>query len=1682
MANYNFNYRNQDYELVATNQTIDWNADSQNYIRVIVRNANSGKIVQQINQDGINQFSVFYSSLNSAQFDINISPYGNGNLNEILVKSIGIGGDNDFVIYENNTDGNIYIKPNEIMNQYGLPEGNYKIQIDFLQQVKPTTNHYEFLIRQVSPSRREVRLKLIDRNITNDDSIISDLTDKLNGADGRYAFKHVLNTGAGNNLPITNFQFDVVTNGRDDQSIILRLYEPISVGVLNYVTIEKEVLITQTQDIYYFSDVQSDDSGGGLDADSQENWINPDGNNDYQNYNELTSSLTNYTIENIISQSNYNYPNLNIDYNEFSNHTFFGSAKTKVENFKTKIERIQNYYGEISTSLSTPNAVNSFNDSGSVVELRKTLFNKITDEIKSFTPYENFLYFDGQSKTTASAPGLGKNYADTIPVTLQTDKGEAKTLNGHDGFDVVYQYHDQRLDEELNADDEANRGIPSSHMDLFTGKYFVHEKPFFNYSGSIYLSFLMKSMHTAFNGDGILTNDNVNSLDGNGNIPIPSSTFNTTDLVKPTLTGSEYRRVVFRVSRSYWAPFTDEIDNDIHDINFNVSTDSQIMILSGSMKTASYGSIKDSTGLYPITALSSSNGEPLPAGFEFVGSCMPAGELFRLNISSGSGDVGSETGAAATGLIVSASFLTDVKVSFNDPTNVLPFDNIFHTSSADWTNWYNGTLDSASLFDSENIHSFESNLPLYIQESVDYADVKDFLSLQGEQYDVVKNHIDSLQNINKRGYDKTDSPAENILPVVLNNLGWEAINPFAENLSTLLENTLTGVTSVDDVKNQTWRKTLNNLIYIYKSKGTKNAVRALLNVYGYPPDVLAIQEFGGSTQNQISLGGSINDNPPTSTNIIDTDLLRATGSVSFNKKRQKLHRYIIGNKPERTIRTKWWMDDANPNTIEFVYKHFKTTNTQTILESSGSGAETLWDLRLVPSTDGISSSFEFRLNNSETGSLAIASNAVSMSTTFSTKNDGQLWNVMLQRMTSSISGSGTNEYRLHASLQDRHRIETYNYITMSVSGGSTVDSNYRANENWPHTGSFRGTDIITSSNLYIGETFSGSLAELKTWATPLSISRFRQHTLNKFSTVGNTINSHKEEMIYHFKLNENYNSSSISSSTQNMFLIDSSPTTTYKDYSFLISGSLVSGSLLYGFDYVNSIKFNLQDNTLNKSVTDKSIINPKRTIQGNLSPTKSAVKSLTLRDGNNKPSFVTSPKLELNRSPQDFVNDYILNNLDSRNFELFYGNPKSFHSSSYGDFDTFRREFFEAHPIQVDNNKFIRAMENMFNHSIIEGLKSVIPARSTLSDRNANMGVMIKPTILEKQKYEHRKYSIETNPGLTTGSIELAKNTNYKSGFTITGSLELPKSGSTSGNLITIETGSVLLPFSGSINVSDSGSLNSTLFFTSSLDLPLSSSINIVDSGSSNSVFFLSSSVSFPHSCSINLSLNSYNNTLGSFNSGISTTGSFVFLPKSGTIDYASRTNESFINIQNSYGTSSTDTHFINYSSKSADGDFNIGHIDTRNVFHMIGDVEIYSASKGTGSNDSSNFTDYSKFLSRQILDNEIHKDIIYESYISQSDGNRGPQKGRAMGKTRYFSTGSDGNIILPNNHVDRYPNPFKNQMYKGSLNSQPGFLQVQHEDYSTSSFYRVKVTGGETQIRVQSGKGIKDNDDRIIY
>ena len=53
--------------------------------------------------------------------------------------------------------------------------------------------------------------------------------------------------------------------------------------------------------------------------------------------------------------------------------------------------------------------------------------------------------------------------------------------------------------------------------------------------------------------------------------------------------------------------------------------------------------------------------------------------------------------------------------------------------------------------------------------------------------------------------------------------------------------------SKEKIRAEVWRRVLNNLPYIYKSKGTPRSIKALLACYGIPETFLKIREYGGPT-------------------------------------------------------------------------------------------------------------------------------------------------------------------------------------------------------------------------------------------------------------------------------------------------------------------------------------------------------------------------------------------------------------------------------------------------------------------------------------------------------------------------------------------------------------------------------------------------------------------------------------------------------------------------------------------------------------------------------------------------------------------------------------------------------------------------------------------------------------------
>ena len=361
-----------------------------------------------------------------------------------------------------------------------------------------------------------------------------------------------------------------------------------------------------------------------------------------------------------------------------------------------------------------------------------------------------------------------------------------------------------------------------------------------------------------------------------------------------------------------------------------------------------------------------------------------------------------------------------------------------------------------------------------------------------EQFDLLRNYIDNYLNFYKLGYTNPNSMPDNLMPILGDTVGWELLN--TQNKNTSIEDYATSTAGdevgVQNVINATWKKILNNLIYVYKTKGTTEAITSLLNLYGYDSQGFRMREYGGSTAEH---------NPTIITNEsqdFTEGITNVQGNVSYVKSIEPFP--MINFRGTNSIGIDWWRNNTTPNGVEFVFNADKSLTNQTILRSSGSNND-LWDLRLIPSASSTEfSQLQFRLNTTPSGSGAIATSAISMSSPFVDFQNGDIYNVFLQRQfvtgsTANHLSEFTQSYELFVAKKDDDRIINVSATSMSCHISELILIFVEQ------------AGAKESKNLFVGETLSGSIAEVRAWDSYVSMSKFKQHTLNYRSTVANSI-------------------------------------------------------------------------------------------------------------------------------------------------------------------------------------------------------------------------------------------------------------------------------------------------------------------------------------------------------------------------------------------------------------------------------------------------------------------------------------------------------------------------------------------------------------------------------------------------
>lgn len=203
---------------------------------------------------------------------------------------------------------------------------------------------------------------------------------------------------------------------------------------------------------------------------------------------------------------------------------------------------------------------------------------------------------------------------------------------------------------------------------------------------------------------------------------------------------------------------------------------------------------------------------------------------------------------------ITGSYITPVPKQ----NSTYPYINVATTSSQ-FITWFSSSYSYAEIYDAFNINSLYRNIPVYQRIDENNIDMVTFVNMLGHHYDILYTYINHMTRINKREENPKLGMPNELLYSVAKQFGWSLTNGNQDKnlwqyvLGTSETGTpLTGSNTVgdpsvpaSDITYTTWRRIINNLPLLLKSKGTKRSVQALLSCYGIPQSIISINEYGG---------------------------------------------------------------------------------------------------------------------------------------------------------------------------------------------------------------------------------------------------------------------------------------------------------------------------------------------------------------------------------------------------------------------------------------------------------------------------------------------------------------------------------------------------------------------------------------------------------------------------------------------------------------------------------------------------------------------------------------------------------------------------------------------------------------------------------------------------------------------
>lgn len=610
-----------------------------------------------------------------------------------------------------------------------------------------------------------------------------------------------------------------------------------------------------------------------------------------------------------------------------------------------------------------------------------------------------------------------------------------------------------------------------------------------------------------------------------------------------------------------------------------------------------------------------------------------------------------------------------------------PYVNYSFTSSQA-QEWFDGIIQSSSLFDQNNLNALTKLIPAHVVEDPSNEQYLLFVSMIGHYFDLIYAYVKQITLINDRNQSISEGFSKELIAHLIDNLGVPVENgsSYDELWSYVLGTDVSGSyqssygISSKDRTNEVWKRLVNNLPYLLKTKGTERGVRALINCFGIPRTILRIREFGGPE--------------PEFNNRTDY-----TYDIFF-------YSTEVGTPASYSISVPWRQltesGGSFPNTVELRVKmHPSQSGDQDIMVAPAWSVQAVDGSKLRLTTPGGTVSFTSSIYDGTFHHLSVVNNGSNI-TLYARKTN-------YEKVVSTTSGS----------------------VAGSSWGSPTVTSNLQ---------------IPGTAN-----PFSGSVQELRYWSSALDSRILDNHALAPTSFQGNDSDVYSGstssfyDLAFRLTLGSDNNkinyalTASISSSHPNQSI-------TRFSTGQLKTGSFINYTNTASIAHVEIHSLEWPDLGANRTVSNKIRID-NTFVAGDtqLFPNVSVVRSVS----DNNP--IDSPRLGVYLSPTNEVDQDIAEQFGGLSIDDFIGDPSYYELNNYPALDQLKREYYKKYTwlpsgslnTRNKGQNYIRLLR-YYDSALFQLIKKFVPHRA-----NTQVGLVIEPTMLDRSKIPSKLPELE---------------------------------------------------------------------------------------------------------------------------------------------------------------------------------------------------------------------------------------------------------------------------------------------------------------------------------------------------